>query len=135
MKKIFVLFTLIVNILLSDTVECTKKNFLINMLKSNSTWYLVDNRENRPFDIMKIDRGMVKIKNKYSDFHPVLLNINVDNFGEVGVYMFNALPKYENKDFILKPYKNDCSLNKIIFEIKAADTYTKYRKIVILKKL
>jgi len=132
------------NLLWANNIKCTNKQFLLNILDANGTWYPVKTNlqsKHYPFDILHINKGMIQVKKNTKDFHPIILNIDVDNVGEIGIFMYDPTNNYFNqteyhdKDFIFKPFYENCKLDKILIEIKIIDSYNKQKEIIILKNL
>ena len=138
-----IIFLVLINILWAKPI-CSKKQFLLNLLNSNAIWSAAQTNSDEkyyPIDFLRIEEGMVSIKTDESDYHPVLLNIRIDDVGVVGVFMYGDLPYgvdhakvYENKDFIFTPYEDSCILDKIKLEIKIADTYNGKKEIIVFQK-
>ena len=130
---VFSLFVL-QNISLASEMVCSNKQFLTNLINSNASWKIVKDKKSKLTPIEKIivdDKGSVWLETYKADPFPTLLGISTIDIEEkllIGVPHYDiSLPEYkelkhyEETQFILKPYRNDCTLKKILLEIIISD--------------
>ena len=130
MRLIIILSIFMTNILLSDTIKCTNKQFLLNLLNSETTWIPIGtNAEEKyaPFSALKTNQGAFLVLTPGSDFIMRHIGIKYSSDGIRNIILQSTkhyrseiskkYEKYYDKTFILKPYQDDCSLKNIILEV------------------
>jgi hypothetical protein len=143
MKKI-ILISLVSSLLFSETHKCDSRTFFTILINSGATaWYPPKPLDNikRPLDELFVSKtGVVSIITTHSDPNPVFLGLTNFDFtptlemvgGRQYTYDSGLHKRYFDKRFLLKPYKNDCFLNKIILEVILEEKEGKAKKEVYL---
>jgi len=149
MMKVFITVLLLQSFIFA---ECSSKEFLINLLNSNSKWLLDSSKTNTKYSAIEeffIDKdGTVWVRTFKSDPFPVGVSIEPQlHTNKKGINLLGVMyrldtseyekhfKKYKEKKFLLNPFDNTCSLERIILEITIED-YPDNRKkeILVLKR-
>lgn len=136
MVKNFLFVLLILsNTSIATEVECTNKQFLINLINANTSWKIVKDKINQMTPIEKLivdEKGSVWLETYNADPFPVLLGISTVDIEEkliigapnydISLPEYKKLKRYEEAQLVLKPYENDCTQKKILLEVIILDT-------------
>ena len=134
-KKIALALLMLQTLTFATETECGYKKFLTTLINSTAEWKIVKEKITHkitPIEKLMVDeKGSVWIQTYKADPFSVLFGISTMGIEEKlilsGVVYDISLPEYkelkvyEKREFLLKPYKNDCSLKKMILEVVISD--------------